>query len=209
MFGVIVAVGGVTLLGFTGNTEVPGESVAGAREEETVPPDVGETQDPALPGASAVPSADDRAAAYLRKLRTSVLTTYVHPDGASSLRYPRVFDLLTNSGGDEQFVNVLHPNLPLEIWIAVYPQGRYALDLPEDYETYAWPAPAGAEHEAVVFLEQDETFSGGYRGVIWFDARGKTFEIRRHAPEPGLLVEWMDQVISSDLTIATSASSPH
>jgi hypothetical protein len=142
-----------------------GEPVARAEDvPDTVR--VQATVTPARAETSAAPSADDRAAAYLRTLRTSDLTVYAHPGGAFSLRYPKDFDLLTQSGGDEQFVNVLHPDLPLEIWLAVYPQGKYALDLPDDYETAACPAPAGAAHETVVFVEQGDALSGGYRGVI-------------------------------------------
>ena len=160
------AVGGALVLGLRASPEAAGEIAVPVQATDT----------PAVPEAEAVPSAEDRAAAYLHALTTSDLTTYTHPGGAFSFRYPQDFDLLTNSGGDEAFGNVLPPDLPLEIWMAVYPQGRYALDLPEDYETYTWPAPKGAERDAVVFLEQGEAFRGGYRGVIWFDTPGRAFE---------------------------------
>jgi hypothetical protein len=105
----------------TGTAAVGGALVLGLRAS---PEAAGQV---AVPEAVAAPAAEGRAVAYLHELTTSDLTTYTHPGGAFSFRYPRDFELLTNSEGDEAFVNVLHPDLPLEIWMAGYPQGTVGI----------------------------------------------------------------------------------
>jgi hypothetical protein len=116
----LAAVGGAEVLALTRSNEVRGSSETAVQEPvarvEGAPEMMPEAADaPAAPDEGAGLSADDRAAAYLRQLRTSDLTTYVHPSGAFLFRYPRDFELLTQRNEDEQVVNVLHPHLPLEI----------------------------------------------------------------------------------------------
>jgi hypothetical protein len=138
----MAAIGRAVVLGVTQSKEVRGSSETALQEPVARVDGVAETEHEPVPEDSAGLSADIRAEAYLRELRTSDLTTYTHPSGAFSFRYPKDFELLTSSpDADEQVVNVLHPDLALEIWIAVYPQGKYVLDLPEAYETSVWPAP--------------------------------------------------------------------
>jgi hypothetical protein len=194
----MAAIGGAVVWGVAQSTEVRGDSA--------VPAGPG-----AAPEAADTLSEEEPAVEYLRRLSERDLATYTHPSGVFSFRYPKAFELLTTSpDAEEQGVDALHPDLPLEISLRAYPRDQYVPDIPEAFTTYQWPAPGGDDNEAIVFLEEKSAlFSNGarYRGTMWFEAGTALFEIKLYAPEVPLLVEWMDQFISADLTITTSASS--
>jgi hypothetical protein len=196
----VAAIGGALVWGVAQSTEVRGETATPAVPEAAQEMDAADTL-----------SEEEPAVEYLRRLSERDLATYTHPSGVFSFRYPRDFELLTTSpDAEEQGVDALHPDLPLEISLRAYPRDQYVPDIPEAFTTYQWPAPGGDDNEAIVFLEEKSAlFSNGarYRGTMWFEAGTALFEIKLYAPEVPLLVEWMDQFISADLTITTSASS--
>jgi hypothetical protein len=149
------------------------------------------------------------AGAYLANLGVDDYTMYTHPVYGFSLSYPKEFELLTDSWGDEDVFDLHHPTLHLGIRVSVHPLNldgelvAYLTSLSDDYNR---EAPDGAQSNAVGSIEEDVPGPGMYRGVYWFAAHDYLFEIQMTAEDPAWLEAWMHALVQSDFTLTRQPS---
>jgi hypothetical protein len=182
ILGGIAVVGGTVFFGLSGDQEVRGDTVL----DEVLPEAVTPTPDP--------------VADYVLHLRAEDYTTYTHPTLGFSFRYPKDFDLLTATWGDEEVVEVHHPILSLSIRVSTRSfdpdVGLFAelASLPDDYER---EPPEGAGSTAVGRIDADVPVPGEHRSAYWFVAHDRIFEITITSPDVQSLEAWMRKFVSN------------
>jgi len=158
-----------------------------------------------------VPEADTSPrgpAEYLLHLDAEDFATYTHPVYGFSFSYPKDFDLLTATWGDEEVVDVHHPTLPLAIRVSIQlfdPDGALFAELaslPDDYEL---EPPEGAESTAVGWIDTDTPVPGEHRSAYWFVAHDRIFEITMTSPDVQSLEAWMREFVSNALRLIPPA----
>jgi len=176
-----IAAGGVAVfVGLTRSKEVRGDTVL----QEVVPEADTSPRGPAVD--------------YLLQLDAEDYTTYIHPVYGFSFSYPKDFDLLTASWGDEEVVDVYHPTLALGIRVSTQPfdpdSALFAdrASLPDDYEV---EPPEGAASTAVGWIDTDVPVPGEHRSAYWFVAHDRMFEITMTAPDLAWLDTWMREFV--------------
>jgi len=186
----VALVGGAVFAGLARSTEGRGDTavkqvLGNSGAQEIVP--------------EAATPAPDPVVEYRLQLDAEDYTTYTHPVYGFSFRYPKDFDLLTATWGDEEVVDVHHPTLPLSIRVSSRPfdpDGELfaaLASLPDDSER---EPPEGADSTAVGWIDADVPVPGEHRGAYWFVAHGRIVEITMTAPDLAWLETWMREFVS-------------
>jgi hypothetical protein len=189
----VAAIGGAVVWG-SSEVEVRGSSETAVQEV------VARAEGVPGPVAPAREETEDWRA-YLLGLEAEDYATYTDPVHGFSFDYPKAFELLPPTWGDEEVMDLYHPTLPLGIRVSVHlfdPHGELVWDLAGIPEEYELEAPEGAQRWAVGWIDEDYNGTGQHRSVYWFRANDRLFEIQMEAPDVEWLQGWMRQVVHTD-----------